>query len=496
MGLLEVNSINNTKTVTSTVATSSTASTVTNPLPLVNDTKKDENKGLTIEKTTQKTGESIDERLSRFYTKYKDATPEEKEKFLDKYITQYYSEIKGKSRSEQIQIQLADYKKLIANTKKGDSYEMLAKRINILEKENQVSAAKNLTVEQSNLELRKRGEIGVAKTIQNCDKGNQVELTKLVVDSKNEEAIKIGASHASELDVKNQTPAVQIYQKANISAEAQKVVDHNIIDQYAKFAKENQLDIHQTMSDSKLTETVKYAASNIYHFDKTNQAAAVKITANTGNEAATKAAAEQYAKYDKSVLEEIRSIINSTNCDSAKEALTEAEEAEAVKEAQETSTKEQTISETTDKAATKDLSSKLKEIETSNSISKEAQIKELVKHATPGQLETLLSQQNPSMDLINAALEQNPTSNVLLKIISLTGNMADKEQKELVEKINNVYSANVITSKMSLFSAKTQNIFIKECADKSNLKTINRMFLSASAKSTYDELMKENRMVG
>lgn len=470
MGLLDTVKIN-TQTATpsvTTAASTTTASTVTNPLPLVKDTKKDENMGLTVEKTTQKPGESIDERLSRFYTKYKDATPEEKEKFLDKYITQYYSEIKGKSRSEQIQIQLADYKKLIANTKKGDSYEMLAKRINILEKENQVSAAKNLTIEQSNLELKKRGEIGIAKTIQNCDKGNQVELTKLVVDSKNAQAINIGASHASELDVKNQTPAVNLYKTADISKEEKIQLGETLINQYNKFDITNQVEIHRAMSDKNYWDiaTIRYAASNICKLDESNRADALTITEATGDEKAI---------------------------DAAEEALQEAETAQ---DTQDTNTKEQTISEATDKAATKDLSSKLKEIETSNSISKEAQIKELVKHATPGQLETLLSQQNPSMDLINAALEQNPTSNVLLKIISLTGNMADKEQKELVEKINNVYSANVITSKMSLFSAKTQNIFIKECTDKSNLKTINRMFLSASAKSTYDELMKENRMVG
>lgn len=457
MGLLEVNSINNTKTVTSSVATSSTASKVTNPLPLVNDTKKIENKGLTIEKTTQKTGyqkgESIDERLSRFYTKYKDATPEEKEKFLDKYITQYYSEIKGKSRSEQIQIQLADYKKLIANTKKGDSYEMLAKRINILEKENQVSAAKNLTVEQSNLELRKRGEIGVAKTIQNCDKGNQLELTQLVVNSKNAQAINIGASHASELDVKNQTPAVNIYKTADISKTDKIELGKIIINQYEDFDKTNQVAIHSIMSDKNYWDStiIEYAASNIYKFDEANRADALKITEETGNEKA----------------------INS-----AKEALIEAEE-----------TEEQTAPTNSEKAPEKDIKTQIKEIEASNSINKEAQIKELVKNANPSQLLTLLSQ-NPSMTLILAALEQNPTGDVLSKIKGLTENMDEKDQKIVMEKMSNAFSFKVLASSMTLFGTKTQNIFIKECASKGNLKTINRMFLSASAKSTYDALVK------
>lgn len=463
MGLFDLTKINTASTQT-TISTATPAAKTTTPaaattVPIVNPKTPDITKGVTVEKT----GESIDERLSRFYTKYKDATPEEKEKFLDKYITQYYSEIKGKSRSEQIQIQLADYKKLIANTKKGDSYEMLAKRINILEKENQVSAAKNLTVEQSNLELRKRGEIGIAKTIQNCDKGNQVELTKLVVDSKNAQAINIGASHASELDVKNQIPAVNLYKTADISKEEKIQLGETLINQYSKFDKTNQVEIHRIMSDKKYwdTTTIEYAASNICKLDEANRADALKITEETGNEKAINA---------------------------AEEALAEAEEAKNAQDTQDANAKEEKISETTDKTEAKDLSSKLNEIET-NPVNKEAQIKELVKNATPGQLETLLSQ-NPSMALINAALEQNPTSNVLLKIINLTGNMADKDQKALVEKINNVYSVNSITSKISLFSSKAQNIFIKECADKSNLKTINRMFLSTSAKSTYDALMK------
>lgn len=482
MGLLdkvELNTQTATPSVT-TAASTTTASTVTNPL-FVKDVKKDENMGLTVEKTTQKTGESIDERLNRFYTKYKDATPEEKEKFLDKYITQYYSEIKGKSRSEQIQIQLADYKKLIANTKKGDSYEMLAKRINILEKENQISAAKNLTVEQKDLELRRRGEIGISKTIHNCDKGNQVELTKLVVDSKNEEAIKIGALNASKLAVETQKTAVKIYANAyadkdgNVDkkyVKTQNEINKALIDQYAKFAKENQVEIHKTMSSSKLSETVEYAAANIYQLDKSNQAEALQITKDTGNEEAAKKAEEGIKQAEE------------------KEKAKEAQEAKEAKDAKDAEAKEKTASESKE-TSKKDIRTQIQEIEKSNSINKTAEIEIIFKKASPAQILTIL-EQNPSMAAIKAALE-NPSSEVLSKIISLTGDMADKDQREIMEKINGAYSFNVIASKMNLFSAKTQNIFIKEFADKGHLKSINKMFLLPIAKDTYDKMTKTTK---
>lgn len=483
MGLLEVNSINNTKTVTSTAATSSTVSTVTNSLPLVNDTKKTENKGLTVEKTTPvKSKRTIDEAMRASYKDWDKLTTEEKEKKIIAHLTSVKKEdFNYLSTKTQKDGRVGWLKSFLLNDRMSEDESKVVvgalKRLNISKEEyaelqaqgvNMVFDNDNLNKEDCQLQVAKDiGAYGTKAQKVAVDKTSTSEFSSVKME---------GASNASKLNTQIQDYAVEKYMEGakTETKDFQIQMGKTIVDQYQDFAKEKQVRIHEIVSTSdiskKNSEIVEYAAANIWHFDKENQAAAVKITANTGNEAAIKAAAEQYANYDESVLEEIKSIINTTNCNSAKEALAEA--------------KEQTAPANTEK----DIKTQIKEIEVSNSINKEAQIKDLVKNANPSQLLALLSQ-NPSMALINAALDQNPTSDVLSKIISLTGQMADKDQKELIEKINNSYSFNVITSKINLFSGKTQNIFIQETS-KNNLKTINRMFLSASAKSTYDELVK------
>lgn len=508
MGLLDkvqLNTQTSTPSVT-TAASTTTASTVTNPLPLVQDTKKDENKGLTVEKTTStKSKRTINEAMRASYKDWDKLTTEDKEKKIIAHLTSVKKEdFNYLSTKTQPDGRVGWLKSFLLNDRmsKEESQTVVGalKQLNINKEDiaELQAAGVDMAFDKDNLN-RESCQLQVAKDIDKY--GTKAQKVAIDETSTSEfDSVKIeSAQKTYKLKPELQDYAVEKgMEGAKTSSTETKIqIGHIYVDQNRYCAKEKQVRIHEIISTSDIAkenpEIIKYAAANIYHLDKTNQAAAVKITTNTGNEAAVKAAAEQYAKYDKSALEEIKETINSTNYDSAKEALAEAEkvvEAEAVKEAQETSTKEQTTSETTAKTATTDLSSKLKEIETSSSINKEAQMKELVKNATPVQLLTLLSQ-NPSIELIKAALEQNPTSDVLLQIINLTGNMADKDQKELVEKINNVYSTNSITSKMSLFSAKTQNIFVKESANKGNLKAINKMFLSASAKSTYDELMKK-----
>ncbi len=293
-------------------------------IPLVSTQSSNENKGLEVE--FKKTGESVGERLTRYYKKYENASREEKEELLEKYITGHYATLKDKPRSEQIKIQIADFKKLLSNTKDGDDYEMLASRINILEKENQVLAAKSATTEQTSTELKARGEIGVARAAHKCDADNQPELTQIVANSKNEKAIKIGASHAWETADKNQALIVSMYQGLDMPEEFQKDIDKTLIDQYGKYAKEAEVRIHKIMSNSQFSETVEYAASNIWKFDKENQAPAVQITAETGNEKAINAAAAQWSKYDESAQGEISSIISSTPYESAHKTLTEAQQ--------------------------------------------------------------------------------------------------------------------------------------------------------------------------
>lgn len=447
-----------------------------------------------------KTGESIDERLNRYYSKYKNATPEEKEQLLDKYITQSYSAIKEKSKEEQIQIQLADYKKLLSNTREGNSYEMMAKRINILEKENQISAAKAAILEQANLDLRKRGEIGVAKTIHNCDKGNQIELTQLVVDSKNTEAINIGASHASELNKNNQVGAVDIYKTADIPKEAKIDLGKTIVDQYAKFDVANQVEIHKTMSDKDYWDkkTIVYAASNIYQMDKTNQAQGVQITVDTKIEEAANAAAANYSKYDASARAEIKTIINNSDCESAKETLAKAEE--ETKEAEQEQKAKEAEEEASDK---KSNSSDSK----SDKIDKTSQITKAIKSKDPNAIEnardliknipdnvkmSLLTtlQGNDLKNFIIILIQENPSMDVLSKAMELSNKLSPEDQKEIMGSMKN-------TSLMKLISPETlgytaQNNFLD--LNKNNLYGIKENKLCTSLREKYFKIQKEQNI--
>lgn len=443
-----------------------------------------------------KTGESVDERLTRYYTKYKNATPEEKEKFLDKYITQSYSEIKGKTKEQQIQIQLTDYKKLLSNTVDPNSYEMLAKRINILEKENQVGAAKYATIEQTNLDLRHRGEIGVAKTIQNCDDSNQIDLTKLIVASKNAEAINIGASHASELAKVNQVGAVDIYKTADIAKEDKIKLSQTIIDQYPKFDVKNQIDIHTIMSDKNFWDdkTLVYAAANIYQMDKTNQAQGVQVTANTKNEAAMNAAAANYSKYDASARAEIKSIIYNSDCESAKQTLAKAEEETKEAEQEDSDKTEETSSEeksssSNNKSDTKSQTEQITKAIQSKAPNAMVNTKNLIKNAPDNVKINLLTTLTGSdlKNLIKILVQENPSMEVFSKAMALSSKLSPADQKEIMECTKNTSMIKLISPETLGYTA--QNNFLD--INKNNLDATKPNNFCAPLREKYLKIKKE-----
>ena len=87
-------------------------------------------------------------------------------------------------------------------------------------------------------------------------------------------------------------------------------------------------------------------------------------------------------------------------------------------------------------------------------------------------------------------LQTNPSMNVLSKGMKLLSNIDSKDKKDLMKKMSNAYSNNVMTSQMSILSPDLQDIMLEESSRTGNLKSINKMFLSASAKSKYNDLMK------
>ncbi len=477
-------------------------------VPLTSETKVSQEapiKGLSIEKSTQteapkaqektevkeefkKTGESVDERLARFYgKKYENATAEEKEKYLEKYLTGYFKEIKGKSKEEQIKLQLADFKKLLSNTRNGDSYEMMAKKISILEEKNQLLAAKRATVEEKSDELRNRGEIGVAKTIHNCHENNQTALTKLIVDSKNEAAIKIGASYASKLAVSNQVQAVEIYQKTQMAESFQKELDKILINQYGKFAKQNEVDIHKIMSASKISETVEYAASNIHKFDKENQVKAFAVTSQTGNEKAVQAALAQADKYDASVKQEINAIAQA-QISQAKPEVQKEEVKVSPTKTEEAQTK--TNSKTSTYEQYKEIS---KTIATSSDMKT---IRKALEGASDSVKIALLSSLSTDKlaKIIPIILESNPSSIVRAKINSVINNANRSEAKKLISEVSNTNFYKTLQSDTSALSFTVQQELVEKSATSGDLRNINSLYLSAPIKKRFDELKDKNKL--
>lgn len=406
------------------------------------------------------TGETTDGYFSRYYTKYNKADAEGKVKFIKKYF--------GSLTAAQ---QEKEFERLRRKGVSPEEIERLAKSIGALNAKNQLKA-EDAVMNKGSEKLNRAGRKAVAETIQEYDKTVQEGATKLLVNTKDETAIKIGAGHASECDVKAQTNIVKVYQQIE-----DKDVNKILIDQYGKFAKENEIPIHTIMSNSKLSETVEYAASNIWKFDKANQKSAVQITIDTGNEAAINAAAAKANYYDKSVQSEIKSTLSDSGYQSVKETLATTEKVEM--KPSESATPASSVAD------------KIKEIVSSNSAVKESEIKNILKNASNAEKLALISSLPPGMlyPFINALLEDNPSMAVLSEITKIMGQVDSKNQTSLIKKMNNSYSSSILNSKVSLFDSALQTMLVKEAAYQGNLQSINKKDLSSNAKEVYTELL-------
>lgn len=80
---------------------------------------------------------------------------------------------------------------------------------------------------------------------------------------------------------------------------------NKLADQIVDCDVSNQLDMHKSITGSKYAEVQKHAASNIYKYDKSVQADALKVTYDSGNAEAIDAANLQLDKYDKEALKSV-----------------------------------------------------------------------------------------------------------------------------------------------------------------------------------------------
>ncbi len=400
------------------------------------------------------------------------------------------------SLPKEIQIPAADDmldNKRLSGRVRIESNNAVARNLHNLHEDNQLEAERRV-LKKTGQETKK---IAVKEISKFADK-NQVEGHKIVIETNDKDLIKFGSTLLSELastelgkdengrTITNQTKAVEVYQNSGLKDEAQKEINKNIIDQYGSFTKNSQLKIHDTISASKFSETVEYAASNIYKFHADNQKAAFEITVKTDNEAAINAAAAQWAKYDDSAKTEIKYIIENTNYESVKETLAKAEiEATEQKsneyEANYSNSSSAVRSEESPKTTNEKIA-QIQELIKNNSNTNE--IEKEIKNLSKVELIALLNQ-TQNVDIVKAILNNNPSLDILAKI-----------DPELLKELG--YKK--MTNQICFLSADAQKYIVEKSAEEGNLSLINRAFLLTSVKSLYDNKLKlfnkGNRQVG
>lgn len=438
--------------------------TVSSKTP-VDPQSKDKVKTLKPEQDQQfkKTGESVRERFDRFFAgKFSKAPIEEKRLQMKKYLKDYFGNMPGKSQEEIIKIQIADVKNLIQNTDTPEDLELLTGALNYLNEKNQLVAAKYAIATPQSPELKSASARGVAQSASKCAVGNQTEIAQEVVKTREEGAIKIIANTASDFDKTNQISVATSCQNAEISDEGKKEVGKSLIDQFPKFAKENQTEIYKITYDTKFQEIKEYAAKNIYNLDKDNQVGAFNYTVASGNEAAIKVAASQYNNYDISVKDEIKSSITTSNYESAKTALAEAE------------TKQESISSTVQTYTVQEKIANIEEQAKSNP----SQVKELVANLPDSEKIALLkSTSNP--DIIKAVLGSNPS----LAVLRDFGKSLDT---------TNATSADLANRYFNFIGSEGQTKLLYTAAKKGTLSRIHEKDLNLGlARTKYNELIQE-----
>lgn len=461
-------------------------------VPLAQQTSKTVETGLTIEKNTATNteikdnknstkGTTLDEALTKFFPKaYQNASDEEKEKLIGKYF-KWLKENKKDQINELEQLRL--YRNRCSEDDKGQ-YKRISGVIDKLEAKYQLKAAKMVITEGSENQ-KQIGQTTVASDIQNYDKSVQVGATNLIIESKNNEAIKIGASHASELDVDNQKAVVNSYMKTDI-----KDVQLELSNQVGAFGiykdgtinKDVALDCFKQISSSKYQEVIENTALNIHTMKGSLQTDATQIIVNTGNDGAIRAAASQFEKYDKESQGNIANLINSSNSDNAKSALTSTQQKQTETTTNNTSSNNSTISE-----------NKVNEIKTildSNVVqNKVAKISEAVKNASESEKLTLLDNYSTNLDVIKAILNSNPSLKVLSKIIELLNDdkFNNKNKDELINTIADSGAFKGENSKrIGMLSPALQALLVQNL-EQSDLKNVKVNYLSQTAKNIFEK---------
>lgn len=467
-------------------------------VPLVGN-KTDIQTGDVLVKTgTERTGEhtehkhhmdksEVDKFMARYYTGWDKFSDEKKLAYTRRYFKQFrgdrqeaeFNKLYKKGVSEEniemfgstlkdlhkaAQVGAANTMLDTDGTLRNKAGEIVAKNVQFLHSDNRLIVMGDV-MNKSGKEVR----ISMARELPHLGKQNEVGGAKIIAATKDEDVINAGAEVAYLTDKKNQTQIASTLFDTGFEK-----VQKTIASTEGKFDKSNQVDIYKKLMTSEHQSVLNEAATNIYTLYKDNQVMATKLTVATNNEEAINCAASNAYKCDSKVQSEVVSTLEKSGYDSVKETLTAAEKesAEASQSAQ-----SQTVSE------------KIKTITTSNSISKEAEVRDLLKNASNTEKLALLKSSTLPSSMLYLLLEGNPSMELLSKITDMIGKVDDKTQKTLVKGMNKSYSANIINSRMSLFDSRTQSALVKEASLNGNLNSIDQDKLSGNAKDLFKKLL-------
>lgn len=320
-------------------------------VPIVTSPVRSEETGLKVEKSTNaettqpktnnnapKSKRTIDEAMGESYKKlgWDKMTEDQKQEQIIKHITtvdkKQFNYLATKNQPDG---RIGWLKSFLLNERMDEKQSRLVigalKKLNVSKEEfaELQSQGVKMAFDDDNRN-QKACQLQVAEDMGAYGKKAQKVAIEKTSTSKFDEVKVAGSLSASKVDETLQEFAVKQYMEGSktSSLEIQKQIGFNLVDQYGQYAKDAEVNIHRIISTSNpaVSEIVEYAASNIWKFDKENQAPAVQITAETGNEKAINAAAAQWSKYDESAQGAIASIVSSTPYESAHKTLASAQQ--------------------------------------------------------------------------------------------------------------------------------------------------------------------------
>ncbi len=184
--------------------------------------------------------------------------------------------------------------------------------------EQQLAINKNV-FENSGIEAR---ELAVLTTGEMHEEA-QVPALKVQLQDNNPRLAKAAATVPSTLAEKNQIEASQVvFDVSNNLEKTDRIeVQKALADNIAKCAAKNQAEIHKIVMQSKDDEVLEHAASNIYKYDESAQADAIKYTYETNNSKAIDACNGQIEQCSPDAVEKVGRDIVAASVEQTRERI-------------------------------------------------------------------------------------------------------------------------------------------------------------------------------